>query len=64
MGGVPTKHHTRSKTGKRRSHLALKPSQIYACLKCGSPIVPHRFCSNCGDYKGRVLKKPKLKVKK
>jgi len=50
MGGVPTKHHTKSKVGRRRSHLALKPSQIFVCQNCGHPILPHRRCSGCGIY--------------
>ncbi|MBI2514903.1 50S ribosomal protein L32 [Candidatus Wolfebacteria bacterium] len=64
MGGVPVKHHTHSKVGRRRSHLALKPSQMFACSNCGHPILPHRFCVNCGNYKGRIIKEPKIKIKK
>ncbi|MBN2197672.1 50S ribosomal protein L32 [Candidatus Wolfebacteria bacterium] len=64
MGGVPVKHHTSSKVGRRRSHLALKKTAIFVCPKCGSPILPHRVCPKCGAYKGKVVKKPKLRVKK
>ena len=64
MGGVPVKHHSKSKVGRRRAHLALKPSQLFVCHNCGHPILPHRFCANCGSYKGKVVKKPKLKIKK
>ena len=64
MGGVPVKHHTKSKVGRRRSHLALKPRQIFACLNCHYPILSHRICINCGYYKGKVVKEPKLKIKK
>jgi len=63
MGGVPTKHHTHSKTGRRRAHLALKPAGIFVCPNCSSPILPHKICGNCGNYKGKIIKKPKLKVK-
>ncbi|NCO15534.1 50S ribosomal protein L32 [Candidatus Wolfebacteria bacterium CG18_big_fil_WC_8_21_14_2_50_39_7] len=64
MGGVPVKHHTKSKVRRRRSHLALKPSQFFVCQNCGSPILPHRICPNCGSYKGKIVKEPKLKIKK
>ncbi|HBI25988.1 TPA: 50S ribosomal protein L32 [Candidatus Wolfebacteria bacterium] len=64
MGGVPVKHHTKSKVGRRRSHLALKPSQIAVCPNCQSPVMPHRYCANCGSYKGSVVKAPRLKTAK
>jgi len=64
MGGVPVKHHTKSKVRRRRSHLALKPARLFVCKNCNSPSLPHRICPNCGFYKGKVVKKPKLKVKK
>ena len=64
MGGVPVKHHTKSKVGRRRSHLALKPSQIFICPNCQAPNRPHRICASCGSYKGKVVKAPKLKIKK
>lgn len=64
MGGVPVKHHTKSKVGRRRSHLALEPARIFVCRNCGHPILAHRFCGNCGNYKGKIVKKPKLKIKK
>lgn len=64
MGGVPVKHHTKSKVGRRRSHLALKPSQIAVCTNCKAPVRPHRICAVCGNYKGKIVKAPKLKIKK
>lgn len=64
MGGVPLKHHTKSKVGRRRSHLAIKPSQMSVCKKCGHPVFPHKYCSNCGNYGDKIVRAPKLKVKK
>jgi large subunit ribosomal protein L32 len=64
MGGVPNKHHSKSKVGRRRSHLALKPEKIFVCPSCGYPITPHRLCSKCGTYKGMKLKEANLKIKK
>lgn len=64
MGGVPVKHHTKSKVGRRRSHLALKPSQIFACQNCQAPTRSHKICASCGNYKGKIIKAPKIRVKK
>ncbi|PJC65334.1 MAG: 50S ribosomal protein L32 [Candidatus Colwellbacteria bacterium CG_4_9_14_0_2_um_filter_50_12] len=50
MGGVPVKHHSKSKVGRRRSHLALRPVKIVPCLKCKSPMFPHKACAKCGYY--------------
>jgi len=52
---VPRQRHTKSRRNRGRSHLALKKVAIYACLKCGQPILPHHVCSNCGFYKGREI---------
>ncbi len=60
--------HTRSATGQRRSHHALKRVRFSRCPKCGEEILSHRVCRNCGFYKGRevidVLKKLAKKEKK
>lgn len=59
---------TRSHTGNRRSHHALKATGIMACTKCKKPTLPHKLCANCGTYKGKevvdVLKKVNRKQKK
>ncbi len=39
---------------KRRSHHALRPVNIAACLKCGQAKLPHRACSNCGYHNSKV----------
>ncbi|HEY4526158.1 MAG TPA: 50S ribosomal protein L32 [Candidatus Paceibacterota bacterium] len=48
MGGVPTKHHSHGKVGRRRSHLALKKIDLKVCANCGGPKVAHRTCKQCG----------------
>ena len=53
----PKKRLTSTRSGNRRSHLALKKKALSVCLQCKSPVVPHRVCSVCGYYKGTdVLK--------
>ena len=50
MGGVPVKHHSKSKVGRRRSQLALKKIKLTRCLKCGGPTLSHQACPQCGTY--------------
>lgn len=52
---VPRQRHTKSKTGRRRSHHALKKLEVFNCPKCGEPILPHKICRSCGFYKGKEV---------
>lgn len=54
---TPVKHHTHGKVGRRRSHLAIKATNIHACSECKAPILPHRVCGNCGTMHTRALRK-------
>lgn len=57
MGGVPTKHHTKGKTGRRRSHLAMKKQVLLVCKNCGSPKQAHRACAQCGKSENKAKSK-------
>ncbi|MDP3724909.1 MAG: 50S ribosomal protein L32 [Nanoarchaeota archaeon] len=57
---VPKKRHSKSKVGRRRSHLALKRREMHPCASCNGPTVPHRACAQCGVYK----KIPSTKLQK
>lgn len=50
--GLPTKRHTSSKRKRRRSHLAIDSLNLVKCSHCGSFIISHRVCPECGFYKG------------
>lgn len=52
---VPKKRHTKSRRNRRRSHLALNKKKLSSCPRCGEPILPHRYCANCGFYKEREV---------
>jgi large subunit ribosomal protein L32 len=56
MGGVPIKHHSKSKVGRRRSQQALKKITPSVCPKCKGPTLPHRACPTCGVYVKAVRK--------
>ena len=55
---------TRSHTGNRRSHHALKQTVPIKCADCGSVKVKHTVCLNCGKYKGRVVIDVNAKLEK
>ena len=65
---VPKQRHTKSRRNRRRSHDALKSPVLTKCQKCGTMILPHIVCSNCGYYKDMqvvdVMKKLDKKQKK
>lgn len=60
--------HTRSHTGNRRSHHALKGTNFTKCSNCDTPRATHTVCKNCGMYRGRkvidVVKKAEKKLAK
>lgn len=56
--------HTRAHTANRRSHHALKASNLTACSNCSAFITPHRVCDACGFYKGKKVVAVKAKAKK
>ena len=47
---VPKKRLTSTRSGNRRSHLALKKINLSKCAKCNEKKLPHFVCPNCGDY--------------
>jgi len=60
---VPKRRTSRSKQGKRRSHLHATPIQITYCPRCGEPVLPHRVCPNCGNYRDRTFQKEEKQEK-
>jgi|GEM_PF-182432 len=53
---VPVKHHSKGKVGRRRSHHALKPTNILACTSCKAPVLAHRVCGFCGAMQTRKVR--------
>lgn len=52
----PKRRHSKSRTHMRRAHDAITPPQTVSCKNCGEPVMPHRACPSCGQYKGRLVK--------
>ena len=55
MGALPKRKTSKSRQGKRRSHLGLKPPALNLCPQCHSPKLPHYVCPTCGTYAGREV---------
>ncbi len=52
---VPKRRTSKSKKNKRRSHDALDAPDAGRCTNCGQPVVSHRACPSCGQYRGRQV---------
>lgn len=52
---LPKVKLSKSKKGRRRSHLALALVQIQPCPNCKHAKRPHAICPNCGHYAGREI---------
>ena len=52
MGAVPKRKISKGRSGRRRSHLALKTSNLVPCPQCHELRLPHHVCPSCGTYKG------------
>lgn len=55
---------TRSHTGNRRSHHALKAQGFALCANCKAPKRKHAVCEGCGQYKGRKAIDVETRLKK
>lgn len=51
----PTRRWSKSRRNKRRAHIKLTAPSVISCPQCTEPTLPHRVCSHCGYYKGRLV---------
>lgn len=51
----PKKKQTKTCKRNRRAHFRLKSRILATCEKCGTRVLPHRACAECGNYKGRSV---------
>ncbi|MGH7866084.1 MAG: 50S ribosomal protein L32 [Candidatus Dormibacteraceae bacterium] len=52
---LPKKRTSKSRTRRRRSHLALERIQLQPCSHCKQPSRPHHICLSCGYYANREV---------
>ena len=56
---VPKRKTTRSRAGKRRSHIRVSPKNIIEDKKSGEYRLSHHLDPKTGMYKGRQILDPK-----
>ncbi|OGG55079.1 50S ribosomal protein L32 [Candidatus Kaiserbacteria bacterium RIFCSPHIGHO2_02_FULL_49_11] len=56
--------HTRAHTANRRSHHAIQGPRVSSCANCKAPMLRHRACVSCGQYRGRVVTDVAAKAQK
>ncbi|MDP6495815.1 MAG: 50S ribosomal protein L32 [Dehalococcoidia bacterium] len=61
---LPKRKYTKSRQGKRRSHIHFQPAELDECPQCHSPKRAHHVCPTCGNYGGREVIKVKGQRKK
>ncbi|HRZ41500.1 MAG TPA: 50S ribosomal protein L32 [Bacteroidales bacterium] len=49
----PKRKTSKTRRDKRRTHYKAVVPTVVSCSNCGSPVLYHRVCSNCGFYKGK-----------
>ena len=56
---VPKRKTTKSRAGKRRSHIRVTPKNVVEDKKSGEYPLPHQLDIKTGIYKGRQVLDPK-----
>lgn len=50
----PKWRFSKSRTRKRRAHDSLTIPQISSCSNCGTAVLFHHVCPECGYYRGKL----------
>jgi large subunit ribosomal protein L32 len=58
----PKRKHSNTRSRLRRANDYLVPKSKSQCAQCGAFILPHRVCTACGFYKGKLVKAIKVKT--
>lgn len=64
MTPLPKRKLSTRRQGDRRSHFKLTLAGLILCPNCKKLYLPHRVCSHCGFYKGKLVKTLKQKGQK
>ncbi len=60
---VPKKKVSPGRKKMRRQFYELTPTAFVSCPNCADLRRPHRICSSCGFYNGRLVVAQKTKAK-
>jgi len=50
----PKHRHSRTRRDKRRTHYKAVAANVLSCQNCGSAVLFHRVCPECGFYRGKL----------
>ncbi|HPX79020.1 MAG: 50S ribosomal protein L32 [Bacteroidales bacterium] len=51
----PKNRVSKQRRNKRRTHYKLTTPTLATCSNCGSTVMYHRVCPECGFYRGRQI---------
>jgi large subunit ribosomal protein L32 len=51
----PKRRHSKTRTRTRRTHHKADVPMFMLCTSCGSPVLYHRICGECGTYRGKKV---------
>ncbi len=50
----PKRKHSKQRRDKRRTHYKASVPTLGTCQNCGSAVLYHRVCPECGHYRGKL----------
>ncbi len=50
----PKHRFSKTRTAKRRTHDKVEAAQLIACSNCGTQVMYHHVCPECGYYRGKL----------
>jgi large subunit ribosomal protein L32 len=50
----PKRRHSATRRDKRRTHDKAVAPQLTKCSNCGTAVIYHRVCPECGYYRGEL----------
>ena len=50
----PKRKISKTRRDKRRTHVKASVPNVIKCSNCGTAVLYHRVCSECGYYKGHL----------
>ncbi|MDR2424395.1 MAG: 50S ribosomal protein L32 [Prevotellaceae bacterium] len=51
----PKHRISKQRKRKRRTHYKAEAPTVASCTNCGSAVLYHRVCPECGYYRGRLI---------
>lgn len=51
----PKRKISKTRRDKRRTHDVCTPATFMECTNCGTTVLYHHVCTNCGYYRGRQV---------